>query len=100
MALWKDMTQKEKLLSVASILSVQVPIELETAPSFGIVTIEAKDSVERDAILAMSLKQMGAKKAVESPNVGLTAKTASKTYLFLHEVYVKNGYSNLLPKYY
>jgi len=84
MALWKDMTQKERLSSVASILSVQVPIELETAPSFGIVTIEAKDSVECNAILAMSLKQMGAKKAVESPNVGLTAKTASKTYLFLH----------------
>ena len=84
MALWKDMTQKEKLLSVAKVLGVKVPIEIETVPSFGIVTIEAKDSVERDAILAMSLKWMGAKKAVESPNIDLTAKTGTKIYLFLH----------------
>ena len=81
---WNDLTQKEKLLSVAKVLGVKVPIELKTAPSFGIVTIEAKDSVERDAILAMSLKWMGAKKAVESPNIDLTAKAGTKIYLFLH----------------
>ena len=83
MALWKDMTQKEKLLSVAKVLGVKVPIEIVAAPSFGIVTIEAKDSVERNAILAMSLKWMGAKKAVESPNIDLTAKAGTKIYLFL-----------------